>query len=66
MARNPRKEEVVDLGLVHDGWWLSKISLLITSGDWNVSTWIYLTKIHSMLSSVLGLREVENDLRNRN
>lgn len=66
MARNPRKEEVVGPGSEHDGWCLSKISLLITSDNWNVFTWIYLTMIHSRLSSVLGLREVKNDVRNKN
>lgn len=36
---------------------------LLTSDNWNISTWIYLIKIHSTLSSVLGLREAENYVR---
>lgn len=66
MARNPRKEEVAGQGLEHDGWRLPDISLLITSDTCNVSTWIYLTKVHSRLRSVLGLREVKNDVRDMN
>lgn len=71
MARDPGKEEVVGLGLVHNGWWLPKMSLSqssVTAGRYPRGFISQRPTIcRSMLSTVLGFREIEYDVvRNRN